>query len=232
VWHQTIKFWDWCYHIDKPVAALLLVHVMTAEDPLKESSSWLSIFCRHHGAAQLKIKVSVRLEKTATETHKMLENVYRNESLCHTCVFKWFKRFREVWQPWRWSKESATVNFSKSINSCRTSYSGGQRQPIIPKLITINYTLIRRQLVRFFVKILERGRSALSSFHTFSQRSNISIESQLVKLHPHLSDQSTLSQLHLWGNQSWIFQNNPETKHQSMEWRIKSSSRFQKLVQN
>jgi len=41
----------------------------------------------------------VRLEKTATVTHKMLENVSRSESLFHSCVFKWFKMFRELQEP-------------------------------------------------------------------------------------------------------------------------------------
>jgi len=39
------------------------------------------------------INVSFRLGKKATGTHKMVENVYRNESLFHSCVFKWFKIF-------------------------------------------------------------------------------------------------------------------------------------------
>jgi len=100
----------------------------------------------HHAAAQVNINVCVRLGKTATGTHKMLENVYRNESLFHSCVFKWFKVFREVQEPLRWYKESVVVNFLKSIVK-KLHRLLARDGCIIPKLTNINQTLTRRQIL-------------------------------------------------------------------------------------
>lgn len=36
----------------------------------------------------------LKLWKISTETHKVFKNVYGNETLSHTHVLEWFKRFR------------------------------------------------------------------------------------------------------------------------------------------
>jgi CMP-2-keto-3-deoxyoctulosonic acid synthetase len=89
---------------------------------------------------------------------------------------------------------------------------------------------INQETIRFFLKILERGRSALSSFCKASQRSNIIIESKLVKMSSTPVNLIFTFSVAPTGNQSWIFQNNRETKHQSMEWRIKSDMKAPKIL--
>jgi hypothetical protein len=41
------------------------------------------------------VKFPAKLGKSATETYNLLMEVYGDECLSHTKVFKWFKRFKE-----------------------------------------------------------------------------------------------------------------------------------------
>jgi hypothetical protein len=43
------------------------------------------------------VKCLAKLGKFATETYSLLMEVYGDECLSHTQVFKWFKRFKEVY---------------------------------------------------------------------------------------------------------------------------------------
>jgi hypothetical protein len=41
------------------------------------------------------VKFLAKLEKSATKTYSLLMEIYGDEYLSHTQVFKWFKRFKE-----------------------------------------------------------------------------------------------------------------------------------------
>ena len=51
--------------------------------------------CRMTIEQKINIKFCVKLGKTATETLKMLRDVYRDSSMSRTRVFEWNKRFVE-----------------------------------------------------------------------------------------------------------------------------------------
>jgi len=90
----------------------------------------ICVFSCHHAAAQVNINVCVRLGKTATGTHKMFENVYRNESLFHSCVFKWCIQ-----------RGARTFTMIQGVSGCqfleiksqKTPHAAGQRWPNYPK---------------------------------------------------------------------------------------------------
>jgi transposase len=44
---------------------------------------------------RVNIKFCVELGKTPTETYEMLQTVYGDESLSHSSVFEWLKRFKD-----------------------------------------------------------------------------------------------------------------------------------------
>ncbi|GBM97340.1 Putative uncharacterized protein FLJ37770 [Araneus ventricosus] len=44
---------------------------------------------------RMNIKFCFKLGKTAKETHEMLVKVYGVDAVSKTCVFEWFKRFRD-----------------------------------------------------------------------------------------------------------------------------------------
>jgi hypothetical protein len=74
-------------------------------------------------------------------------------------------------------------------------------------------------------KDLGRGRYAPSLFHTVSHEPK-EYRDNFCRLHPDLSDQSTTCQLHCsWRKVIFVFQYNPETNGQHMEWKTKSSLR-------
>jgi hypothetical protein len=43
----------------------------------------------------MNIKFGVKLGKTPTETHEMLQTVYGDEALSRSSVLEWFKRFKD-----------------------------------------------------------------------------------------------------------------------------------------
>jgi hypothetical protein len=77
------------------------------------------------------------------------------------------------------------------------------------------YTFISRLLIRFFMKIWERWRSAQSLFYTVSQLMGHSHDRWRRQTNTHLLNCITN------GHASWTFEYNYETKRQSMEWRTR-----------
>jgi hypothetical protein len=88
LYHQTVK-----------VLGMMLKHkdaLMHEEScsSLSEASLCMSyaLLCCH-GAAQVD-RFCLKLRKISTETHKVFKNIYGNETVSHTQVLEWFKRFR------------------------------------------------------------------------------------------------------------------------------------------
>jgi len=60
------------------------------------------------------VKFCVKLGKSATEMYDLLKQVYGDECLSHTQVFKWFKRFKEGREEIRDNQHPSRLSASKT----------------------------------------------------------------------------------------------------------------------
>lgn len=109
-----------------------------------------------------------------------------------------------MWRTWRWSKHWVAINCFKSRNHCKSLQNSVHRPPNEPK--------IKQGLMyHIFIEILEGERCLHSLFNTVSWTRKTSTASQLGKK---MSSQ-LVTPIYI-GDESWKFQYDPETKHQSM----------------
>ena len=176
---------------------------------------------------RINIKFCVRLGKTATETLKMLRDVYGDSSISRTRVFKWHKPFmegREDVEDDPKSGRPCTSTTDTNIEKVRQMVRSDRRLTIrvIANEVGMDKETVRTTLVdtlgmrKMCAKIVPR----LLTEEQKAQRLNACRDIlQQMK-----ADEKLLKN-GITGDESWVFQYDPETKQQSRQWKSVSSPR-------
>jgi hypothetical protein len=65
---------------------------------------------------QVYIKCFVKLDKTPTETYRILQTVYGDEALSRSSVFEWFKRFKDGHEDLQDEPRSGSLSGSRNAD--------------------------------------------------------------------------------------------------------------------
>ena len=179
------------------------------------------------------IKFCYNLDKTATETHKMLKHAFGDKTMSQIACFKWFAKFKsgrqtveDVSRPGRLVSITSVDNVNKihqTIDKDRrqtirdvaraTNLSFGSCQTVLTKKLGM-----RRRAAKFVPRLLtpEQKQQRVDMCKSLKHSLN--------------RDKAFLSKI-ITGDETWIFGYDPETKQQSSQWKFPGSPRPKKARQ-
>lgn len=176
------------------------------------------------------IKFCVKLENSATETLAMIEKAYGNDALSKAQVFRWHKTFkegREDVEDEQRSGRPSTAHTLDNVAKVRAALNTDRRLSVrliadkveLPKSIVHEIITTELQMRKICAKLVPK-------VLTDDQKENrVSISREL--LHRVGSEPGFLERV-ITGDESWVFEYDPETKRQSSEWHSPGSPRPRK----
>jgi transposase len=176
---------------------------------------------------RVNITVCVELGKTPTETYKMLQTVCGDEALSRSSVLEWFKLFKDGFKDLQDDPRSgrpSTPRSADTIPNVRAMVTRDRRLTLRMMSDELN---INKETVRQILHEDLRKRKICAKFvpHRLTDEQK---ERRLTScqdfIHTCQENPSFLDCI-VTGDESWVFQYDPETKRQSMQWTSKSSPR-------
>jgi len=199
-----------------------------------EVDSCLSVVSRvkiqHSVDQRYAIKFCVKLEKSATETLAMIQKAYGKDALSKAQVFRWHKAFREGREDFEDEQRigrPSTSHTSDNVAKAKVVLESDRRVSVrliadqvgLPKSIVHEIFTTELQMRKVCVKLLPK-------VLTDEQKENrVSISRELldrVRGNPDFLEQV------ITGDETWVFEYDPETKRQSPEWHTTESFRPKK----
>jgi len=176
------------------------------------------------------IKFCVKLNKSATETFASLTKACGDATQSRTMVFKWHKAFKE-----------GQENVEDNPRSGRPiSSTNDQNVEVVRAVMAKDHRLSVRMIAeetgldKSAVHRILTDRLHMQKICAKLVPKNLSVEQKAnrleicqdllgrLKIEPHFLDKA------ITGDESWVFDHDPETKQQSAEWHTKSSPRPKK----
>jgi transposase len=167
-----------------------------------------------------------RLGKTPTETYEMLQTVYGDEALSRSSVLEWFKRFRDGREDLQDGPNSGRPSNSRNadtIANVREMVTRGSRLTL--RMMSDELNVNKGRFIKSSMKIYGRGRSAQSSSHSLTDEQKHLRFTSCRDFIQTCQDNPSFLDCIVAGDESWVFQYDPEMKCQSMQWTSKSSPR-------
>lgn len=177
------------------------------------------------------IKFCFKLGKTATETFKMIEEAYKDESLSRKNVFKWFAMFKDG----RESIEDAerpggpkTSRIEENIQKVADILKNDRcvSLKLIEEMTDIPRTTVHRILVDDLGK-----RKVCARFvpHSLTEDQKAARVEHCADMKTSADNDPTFLQNIITADETWCFQYEPKTKRQSAEWIGSDESKPKKL---
>jgi len=173
------------------------------------------------------IKFCVKLNKSATETFASLTEAYGDATLSRTMVFMWHKAFKEGRENVEDDPRSGRLILStndQNVEVVRAVMAKDRRLSV--RMIAEETGLDKSAVHRILTDHLHMRKicaKLVSKNLSVEQKANrLEICQDLLgrlEIEPHFLDKVIM------GDESWVFNYNPETKRQSAEWHTKSSPR-------
>ena len=176
------------------------------------------------------IKYHVKLGKSGNEIREMLVQVYGDNAMKKTTVYKWVKRFSE-------GRESVTdEERSGRPATSRTEENVAKIHQIVRENRQLTVRSIAEQVnidTETVRKILTEDPD-IRCVQKWSQRSSKKNKS---KEKSHFAKTFWRGKMTFWacvitGDETWVYQYDPETKRQSAQWKTASSPRPKKFRQS
>ena len=179
------------------------------------------------------LKFLVRFGKTASEAFQMLQQVYGDEAMSRSRAFEWHRRFREGNEEVEDSPRSGRPSTSRSeenIERVKRAVRSDRRLTvrIIAQELDINRDCVWRILTEELGmrKICAKMVPRMLTEDQKERRVQV-CQDILERLE---SDPRLLENV-ITGDESWIFEYDPETKRQSRQWKTPGSPRPTKARQ-
>jgi len=167
------------------------------------------------------IDFCVKLGKTFTETHQMLQNAYGDDCLSRTQVYEWFGRFksgRETLDDDERSGRPRTGLSKENIEKVREFIKNNKKSSV--KVIEMELGIPQTTAYRILTEVL--GLKKVNSRfvpHKLTEDQKVDrIEHCKDIVKSARKDQNFLKSI-VTGDETWCFEYEPETKRQSAEWR-------------
>lgn len=176
------------------------------------------------------IKFLVKLGKNGAETLEMLRKVYGGETMSEARVYEWHKRFREGREDVHDDKKTGrplTSTTEENVEKIRVIVRQDRRMSIrlIAEQLNIDKETVRTILTERLGmrKVCSRMVPRILTDDQKQKRVEIcSAVLEKIRTSPKFLD------LVITGDETWVFQYDPETKRQSMQWQTPSSPRLKK----
>jgi len=171
---------------------------------------------------RLNIKFLVKLEKSGNEIREMLVQVYRDNAMKKTAVYKWVKRFSEgkesVIDEER-SGQPATSRTEENIAKIHQILRENRRLTvrIIAKQVNINRETVRKILTEDLDMRKVCAKMVPKELTEEQKQRRVTICQDL------LERQDDILGHVITGDETWIYQYDPETKRQSVQWKTANS---------
>lgn len=180
------------------------------------------------------LKFLVRLEKSPSEAFRILQQAYGEDTMARSSAFEWHKRFREGLE------ETEDAHRSGRPSTSRTEENVERVRQMVRN--------DRRLTVRMIASSLDINRDCVWKIIT----EDLGMRKICAKMVPRLLNddqkerrtqvcQDIIERLEtepdllgkvITGDESWIFEYDPETKRQSCQWKSPGSPRPQKARQS
>lgn len=176
------------------------------------------------------IKFCVKLGKSATETNDMIKLAYKDEAMSRTRVFEWYSQFkngREEVEDEQRAGRPSTSKTEDNVTKIRDLLNTDRHLSVrliaqeldLPKTIVHEVVTeilgMRKVCAKLVPKILTGDNK---------QRRVIACQEMIARLY---EDPNFLDRV-VTGDESWVFEYDPETKRQSSEWHTKASPKSKK----
>jgi histone-lysine N-methyltransferase SETMAR len=183
---------------------------------------------------RINLKFLVKLNKTATESFRMLTEVYGEECMSRARVFEWHKRFcegREDVEDDDRSGRPCTSKTDENVQKVEEIVRNDRRLSIrmIAEMVHIDKETVRQilhdnlNMTKVCAKVVPR----LLTPDQKENRKRICAEIlEQIEANPNFLENVITC------DETWIFQYDPETKRQSMHWKTPSSPRLKKARQS
>ena len=183
---------------------------------------------------RINLKFLVKLNKTATESFRMLTEVYGEECMSRARVFEWHKRFcegREDVEDDERSGRPCTSKTDENVQKVEEIVRNDRRLSIrmIAEMVHIDKETVRQilhdnlNMTKVCAKVVPR----LLTPDQKENRKRICAEIlEQIEANPNFLENVITC------DETWIFQYDPETKRQSMHWKTPSSPRLKKARQS
>jgi len=176
------------------------------------------------------IKFCVKLNENATETYEKLKRAYGEHALSRTQVFRWHKAFldgRESVEDERRSGRACTSNTDENVTNVRDLMRSDRRLTV--KMINSVLNLNRQTVHEILT--LELGMQKICAKLVPKILANEQKETRrnvCLDLLERIENDKIFFQHVITGDETWIFEYDPDTKRQSSEWHTCNSPRPKK----
>lgn len=177
------------------------------------------------------IKFCVKLGESASLTYEKLQRAYREHSLSRAQVFRWHKAFlegREAVEDKPRSGRPSTSKTDKNVERVRVLVRSDRRLTL--RLMSGELNLNRFTLHQILTQDLSMRKVCAKMVPknlTIEQKDNQ--KNMCLDLLDRIENDPNFLSRVITGDESWIFEYDPETKRQSREWHTDKSPRPKKV---
>ena len=179
---------------------------------------------------RINLKFLVRLGKTPTETFNLLQEVYEDATMSRTRIFEWHKRFREGREDVEDDPKSGrptTSRTNENVERVREKVRSDRRLTV--RMIADELSMNSERVWRIITEDLGMRKvcaKMVPRLPNDGQKENrVQVCQDILK---QLEITPDLLSRVVTGDESWIFEYDPLTKRQSLEWKSASSPRPKK----
>ena len=173
------------------------------------------------------IKFLVKLGWKGTEIIQALQTVYKNDALKKTCVYKWIERFRDGREAVEHDEgrgRSTTSKNNEKIDFVRNLVKEDKRLMVYQIAETVGISVDSAHLILhddlWLSKLSMRWVQKALRPNQLNLRSELST-AILLKIE---ADEDRFFDRIMTGDETWVYQYDPETKQQSKQWLSRGSS--------
>ena len=185
---------------------------------------------QRHLEQRYSIKFCVKLDKTATETFNMIQLAHKEVAMSRAMVFMWHKRFKDgredVGDDERSGRPSTSRN-DENLAKVRQVLNSDRRLSVrlIAEMVNLNHETVHQLVTEDLMmrKVCAKLVPKVLSDDQRARRLAVS-EEMLARLQ---TEPNFLNSV-VTGDESWVYEYDPETKLQSAEWHTPTSPRPKK----
>jgi len=167
------------------------------------------------------IKFNAKLDKSASETFRLMQQVYGNQCLGRTAVFEWHKRFlegRETLEDDKKSGRPILVRTPEMIEKVRNFVANDRNASLkmIEEALNISRETIRTILHEDLGKTKVYAKFVPHTLRSDQKSMRINHSRDIVAA---AANNPNFLKSIVTSDETWCFQYDPETKRQSAEWK-------------
>ncbi len=176
------------------------------------------------------IKFCVQLKKTGVETLSMIWEAFGDETMSQTRVYDWHKQFREGRESIEDDERAGRLSTSKTEENVKVREVLNSDRRLSVRLIADKCNMSKDSVHRILTEDLQMRKICAKMVPKVltDQRKENRVEVSQDVLERSESDPRLFDRV-ITGDETWIFEYDPESKRQSSEWHTMTSPRRKKV---